>query len=243
MTGIARCGARLMLVVDGLEAAYGLSQVLFGVTLRVDAGRLVTLLGRNGMGKTTTVRAIMGLLPVRAGRVRFEDTPLDGCRRTGSPRPASGWCPRAGRSSRTSPCTRTWWPPPATPAGERAVDARARLRAVSASGARARSLGGTLSGGEQQMLAIGRALMTNPQLLILDEATEGLAPLVRAEIWRCLAALKAAGLSILLIDKNVEALTRLADRHYVLRRGGWCGTARRPSCARSADVQHRYLGV
>ena len=233
-----------MLVVDGLEAAYGLSQVLFGVTLRVDAGRLVTLLGRNGMGKTTTVRAMMGLLPIRAGRVRFEDTPLHGLPPHRIAQAGLGLVPE-GRQ--VFPNLTVYENLVATAGNRRQVSEPWTVERVYGLfpplAARARSLGGTLSGGEQQMLAIGRALMTNPKLLILDEATEGLAPLVRAEIWRCLAALKAAGLSILLIDKNVEALTRLADHHYVLEKGRvvWDGTS--SELRARADVQHRYLGV
>jgi branched-chain amino acid transport system ATP-binding protein len=151
---------------------------------------------------------------------------------------ASAWCPRAGRSFRPSLCGRTWWRRRRT---VWTVDAVFSLFPQLA--ARARALGGTLSGGEQQMLAIGRALMTNPRLLILDEATEGLAPLVRAEIWRCLERVKAGGQSILVIDKNVRALTRIADSHYVLEKGRivWSGTS--AELQQREDVQHRYLGV
>ena len=233
-----------MLEVSGLEAGYGDGRVLFGVTLRVDAGRLVTLLGRNGMGKTTTVRAMMGLLPVRAGRVRFDDVALDGLPPHRIAQAGLGLVPE-GRQ--VFPNLTVWENLVATAGNRRQVSEPWTAERVYALfpplATRAKSLGGTLSGGEQQMLAIGRALMTNPKLLILDEATEGLAPLVRAEIWRCLAALKAAGLSILLIDKNVEALTRLADHHYVLEKGRvvWDGTS--SELRASAEVQHRYLGV
>jgi len=233
-----------MLVVDGLEAAYGLSQVLFGVTLRVDAGRLVTLLGRNGMGKTTTVRAMMGLLPIRAGHVRFEDTTLHGLPPHRIAQAGLGLVPE-GRQ--VFPNLTVYENLVATAGNRRQVSEPWTVERVYGLfpplAARARSLGGTLSGGEQQMLAIGRALMTNPKLLILDEATEGLAPLIRAEIWRCLGRLKAEGLAVLVIDKNVEALTRLADRHYLIERGRvvWTGTS--PELAGAPDVQHRYLGV
>ena len=233
-----------MLVIDRLEAAYGLSQVLFGVTLRVDAGRLVTLLGRNGMGKTTTVRAIMGLLPVRAGGVHFDDRALHGLAPHRIAQAGLGLVPE-GRQVFPNLTVRENLV--ATASNRRAVAEPWTVERVyelfPQLAARARSLAGTLSGGEQQMLAIGRALMTNPRLLILDEATEGLAPLIRAEIWRCLATLKAAGLSILVIDKNVEALTRLADHHYVLEKGRvvWDGTSAELSAR--ADVQHRHLGV
>jgi branched-chain amino acid transport system ATP-binding protein len=229
-----------MLVVDGLEAAYGLSQVLFGVTLRVDAGRLVTLLGRNGMGKTTTVRAMMGLIPVRAGRVRFDDVALDGLPPHRIAQAGLGLVPE-GRQ--VFPNLSVYENLVATAGNRRHATEPWTVERVYALfpplAARARSLGGTLSGGEQQMLAIGRALMTNPKLLILDEATEGLAPLVRAEIWRCLAALKAAGLSILLIDKNVEALTRLAGHHRAGEgRVVWDASAE----LRASAASHRYLG-
>jgi branched-chain amino acid transport system ATP-binding protein len=233
-----------MLRLEGLEAAYGVSQVLFGITLAVEPGQLVTLLGRNGMGKTTTVRATMGLLPARAGRVHFEGRPLHGLPAHRVAQAGLGLVPEgrqvfANLTVRenlvATAANRRRGPAPWTV--ERVFELFPQLAM------RARSLGATLSGGEQQMLAVGRALMTNPRLLILDEATEGLAPLIRAEIWSCLARLKASGLSILLIDKHVEALTRLADRHYVLEKGRvvWHGTS--AELRARPDVQHRYLGV
>jgi branched-chain amino acid transport system ATP-binding protein len=233
-----------MLRLEGLEAAYGLSQVLFGITLRVESGQVVTLLGRNGMGKTTTVRAIMGLLPLRAGRVEFEGRPLHGLASHRIARAGLGLVPE-GRQVFPNLTVRENLV--ATAANRRGDGEPWTVERVFALfpplAARARGLGSTLSGGEQQMLAIGRALMTNPRLLILDEATEGLAPLIRAEIWGCLARLKTSGLSILLIDKHVEALTRLADHHYVLEKGRvvWSGTS--AELRASAAVQHRYLGV
>jgi branched-chain amino acid transport system ATP-binding protein len=233
-----------MLVVERLEAAYGVSQVLFGIDLVVDAGRLVTLLGRNGMGKTTTVRAMMGLLPLRAGRVEFEGRALHGLPPHRIAQAGLGLVPE-GRQVFPNLTVRENLV--ATAANRRRVAEPWTVERVfelfPQLAARARSMGATLSGGEQQMLAIGRALMTNPRLLILDEATEGLAPLIRAEIWRCLERLKAGGLAILLIDKNVEALTRMADHHYVLEKGRvvWNGTS--AALRTSADVQRRYLGV
>jgi len=233
-----------MLRLQGLQAAYGVSQVLFDITLEVGAGQLVTLLGRNGMGKTTTVRAVMGIVPVRAGRVFFEDRALHGLPPHRVARAGLGLVPE-GRQIFPNLTVRENLV--ATAANRRRAPEPWTLERVFALlpqlAARARSLGGTLSGGEQQMLAIGRALMTNPRLLILDEATEGLAPLIRTEIWRCLERLKASGLAILLIDKNVEALTRLADHHYVLDKGRvvWDGTS--AELRARADVQHRYLGV
>jgi branched-chain amino acid transport system ATP-binding protein len=233
-----------MLRLVGLEAAYGVSQVLFGITLGVDAGEMVTLLGRNGMGKTTTVRAVMGIVRLRAGRVDFEGRALHGLPSHRVARAGLGLVPEGRQvfpnltvreNLVATAANRRRVPEPWTV--ERVFDLLPQLAA------RARSLGATLSGGEQQMLAIGRALMTNPSLLILDEATEGLAPLIRDEIWGCLARLKAGGLSILLIDKHVEALTRLADHHYVLEKGRvvWDGTS--AELRARPDVQHRYLGV
>ena len=233
-----------MLRLQGLQAAYGVSQVLFDITLEVGAGQLVTLLGRNGMGKTTTVHAVMGIVPVRAGRVFFEDRALHGLPPHRVARAGLGLVPE-GRQIFPNLTVRENLV--ATAANRRRAPEPWTLERVFALlpqlAARARSLGGTLSGGEQQMLAIGRALMTNPRLLILDEATEGLAPLIRTEIWRCLERLKASGLAILLIDKNVEALTRLADHHYVLEKGRvvWDGTS--AELRARADIQHRYLGV
>jgi branched-chain amino acid transport system ATP-binding protein len=233
-----------MLRLERLEAAYGVSQVLFGITLGVDAGRMVTLLGRNGMGKTTTVRAVMGLVPIRAGGVHFEGRALQGL---GSHRIAQAGIGLVPEGRQVFPNLTVRENLVATAANRLRAPEPWTVERIFALfpqlADRARSMGATLSGGEQQMLAIGRALMTNPRLLILDEATEGLAPLIRAEIWSCLARLKAGGLSILLIDKHVEALTRLADHHYVLEKGRvvWSGTsAELRACA---DVQHRYLGV
>jgi branched-chain amino acid transport system ATP-binding protein len=233
-----------MLRLEGLEAAYGVSQVLFGITLGVDAGQMVTLLGRNGMGKTTTVRAVMGIVPVRAGAVHFEGRALQGL---GSYQVAQAGIGLVPEGRQVFPNLTVHENLVATAANRRRAPEPWTVERVFALfpqlGARARSMGATLSGGEQQMLAIGRALMTNPGLLILDEATEGLAPLIRAEIWACLARLKAGGLSILLIDKHVEALTRLADHHYVLEKGRvvWNGTS--AELRARADVQHRYLGI
>ncbi len=234
-----------MLVVEGLETFYGDSQVLFAMDLRVEAGEVVTLLGRNGMGKTTTVRSLMGLVTPRAGTIRFCGHEITGMPPFAVARAGLGLVPE-GRQVFPNLTVRenlvATARPAAVDAGEpwtlpRVLDLFRPLRE------RLSAFGDQLSGGEQQMLAIGRALMTNPRLLILDEATEGLAPLVRAEIWRTLAALKAAGLPILIIDKNVTALARLADRHIIIEKGRavWTGT----SAELSADpaLSHRYLGV
>jgi branched-chain amino acid transport system ATP-binding protein len=233
-----------MLKLAGVESFYGASQALFGMELEVGAGQVVTLMGRNGMGKTTTVNSIMGIVPPRKGAIEFAGHALRGLPAFRVAKLGIGLVPEgrqifpnlsvrenlvassANRHGRAVPWTLT-----------RVFEFFPRLAE------RQGNLGNQLSGGEQQMLAIGRALMTNPKLLVLDEATEGLAPIIRQEIWRCLANLKEEGQSILLIDKNVQALIRLADRHYIIEKGRtvWSGS----SAALAADtaLQHRYLGV
>jgi len=233
-----------MLQVRGLETAYGQSQVLFGVSLDIAEGEVVTLLGRNGMGKTTTVLSLMGVVRPRAGEVRFAGAALAGLPSYRVAQAGLGLVPE-GRQVFPNLTVR-----------ENLVATAANRRGASSPWTLARvyglfprlqerqhNYGNQLSGGEQQMLAIGRALMTNPGLLILDEATEGLAPLVRADIHRSIAQLKAEGLAILVIDKDVRALTRVADRHYVLEKGRvvWQGSSAELSA--SEDVQHRYLGI
>jgi len=233
-----------MLVVEALEAAYGVSQVLFGVTFRVDAGEVVTLLGRNGMGKTTTVRAIMGILRPKSGTVRFDGRMLAGLPSYRVARAGLGLVPEGRQifpnltvreNLVATAANRGARPDPWTLAKVFALFPRLAERRA--------NLGNQLSGGEQQMLAIARALMTNPRLLLLDEATEGLAPLIRADIYRSIEKMKAAGLAILVIDKDVKALTRIADRHFVLEKGRvvWSGTS--AELAADESVQHRYLGV
>jgi branched-chain amino acid transport system ATP-binding protein len=233
-----------VLTVEGLEAAYGVSQVLFGVSLRVGAGEVVTLLGRNGMGKTTTVRALMGIVPPRRGRVELDGRPLHGLPPHRVAQAGLGLVPE-GRQVFPNLTVRENLVATAANRGNSAdpwtVDRIFALFPQLA--ARARAMALTLSGGEQQMLAIGRALMTNPRLLLLDEATEGLAPLIRSEIWACLERLKASGLSILLIDKHVGAMTRLADTHYVLEKGRVVWSGRSAELRAREDIQHRYLGV
>jgi branched-chain amino acid transport system ATP-binding protein len=233
-----------MLKVEGLDTAYGLSQVLFGVSLDIAEGEVVTLLGRNGMGKTTTVLSIMGIVRPKGGSIRMGGQPLAGLPSYRVAKAGLGLVPEgrqvfpnltvrenlvataANRSGRAAPWTL-----------ERVFGLFPSLQE------RQRHFGNQLSGGEQQMLAIGRALMTNPKLLILDEATEGLAPLVRTDIYRSIEQLKAESLSILIIDKDVRALTRVADRHYVLEKGRvvWSGSS--AQLRENRDVQHRYLGV
>jgi branched-chain amino acid transport system ATP-binding protein len=233
-----------LLVVDGIETCYGHSQVLFGLSLTIAAGEMVTLMGRNGMGKTTTVRSIMGLTHARAGAIRFAGTDIRTLPAYRVAQLGIGLVPE-GRQIFSNLTTRENLVATAANRGgaaepwtlDKVCDLFPRL------GERLDRMGSQLSGGEQQMLAIGRALMTNPRLVILDEATEGLAPLIRDEIWHCLTHLKAAGQSILLIDKNVEALTRIADRHYLIERGRivWSGTS--AQLAAAPEVQHRYLGI
>ena len=232
-----------MLAVAHLQAAYGPAQVLFDVSFRVEAGEVVTLIGRNGMGKTTTIATIMGLLPACGGTAAFEGRSLLGLPPHQIAQTGLGLVPEGRQIFPTLTVEENL----IATAARRFAAPRWTLERVyrffPQLAERRRHLGQELSGGEQQMLAIGRALMTNPKLLILDEATEGLAPLMRAEIWRCLAGLKAAGLSILLIDKNVEALTRIADRHYIIEKGQvvWAGTS--PQLAAASDIQHRYLSI
>jgi branched-chain amino acid transport system ATP-binding protein len=233
-----------LLELSEVETRYGLSQVLFGVSLAVGRGEVITLMGRNGMGKTTTVRSIMGLTRAEAGSVRFDGREIRALASFRVAQLGIGLVPE-GRQIFPNLTVRENL---LAAAGERTHSAKPwtlprvyqlfpQLTALQD------RMGIQLSGGEQQMLAVGRALMTNPRLLILDEATEGLAPLIRMEIWRCLAQLKAEGLSILIIDKNVEALIRLADRHYLIERGRivWSGGSQ--TLAAAPEIQHRYLGI
>ncbi len=233
-----------LLEVEALEAAYGSSQVLFGIAFDIRAGEVATLLGRNGMGKTTTVRALLGLTRAKAGSVRFRGERIE--------RLAPDRIARMGLA--VVPEGRQIFPNLSVRENLVAFAARRnasadpwtldRVHALFPRLAeRASHMGGQLSGGEQQMLAIGRALMTNPHLLVLDEATQGLAPLIREEIWRCLDALRAQGQTILVIDKYVRRLVRLADRHTIIERGRvvWQGD----SGALAADpaLWQRYVGV
>jgi branched-chain amino acid transport system ATP-binding protein len=233
-----------MLTLSGVETFYGRSQVLFGVDLSVDAGEVVTLMGRNGMGKTTTVRSILGLTPPKRGKVSFDGREVAGLPPHRIGRLGIGLVPEGRQIF------------PTLTVRENLV-ATAANRAQSASpwsleriyelfprlGERHGQLGRSLSGGEQQMLAIGRAMMTNPRLLVLDEATEGLAPLIREEIWSVIERLKAAGQSILVIDKNLSALKRIADRHFIMEKGVvvWAGDS--AALDADPDIAHRYLGV
>ena len=229
-----------MLELRDVETAYGRSQVLFGVSLECAASQVVSLLGRNGMGKTTTVKSIMGLCAPKAGEIRFDGKPIRGLPSYRIAKAGIGLVPE-GRQVFPNLTVRENLVATARRTGqwtlERVFGFFPQLEE------RQNNYGNQLSGGEQQMLAIGRALMTNPRLLILDEATEGLAPLIRQEIYRSIAQLKAEGLSILVIDKDVRALTRVADRHYVLEKGRvvWSGSP--AELAADRNLQHRYLGV
>lgn len=237
--------AEPLLTVEGIDTAYGQSQVLHGLSLAIGEGEVVTLMGRNGMGKTTTVRSIMGLTPAAAGSIRFRGQEIRRFPAYRTARLGLGLVPEGRRIFPNLTVHENLVATATTPGAEirdpwtleRTLAMFPRLAE------RASNMGNQLSGGEQQMLAIARALMTNPALLILDEATEGLAPLIRQEIWDCLKTLKGAGQSILVIDKDVRALSRLADRHYIVEKGriAWSGDG----AALLADplIHARYLGV
>ena len=236
--------APLLLKAEGLEAAYGSSQVLFGIGLELRSGEVATLLGRNGMGKTTTVRALLGLTPARAGSVTFRGERVERRRPDQIARMGVALVPEGRQifpnlsvrenllafSENRDRADRPW--------------TLERVLALFPSlASRIGRMGNQLSGGEQQMLAIGRALITNPALVILDEATEGLAPLIREEVWRCLSMLRAEGQTILVIDKHVERLIPLADHHTIIERGrvAWHGSS--AQLAADRGLWHRYLGV
>jgi branched-chain amino acid transport system ATP-binding protein len=218
--------------------------VLFGLALEIRAGEVATLLGRNGMGKTTTVRSILGLTPPRSGAVTFRGERIERRSADRNARAGIALVPEGRQIFPNLTVRENLVAFAENRCGARDPWTLERVYALFPRLAeRADNMGNQLSGGEQQMLAIGRALMTNPHLLVLDEATEGLAPLIREEIWRCLAALKAAGQTILVIDKYVERLVRVADRHTIVERGrvAWQGTSAELDADRG--LWHRYLGV
>jgi branched-chain amino acid transport system ATP-binding protein len=233
-----------LLTIKGLESGYGESQVLFGIDLDVGNGEVVSLLGRNGMGKTTLVLTLMGLLPATAGHIRFAGDPISRLPAFRIAQAGLGLVPEGrhvfptltveenliATSARRTPQGSPW-------TLERVYGFFPRLAE------RRRHYGNQLSGGEQQMLAIGRALMTNPKLLILDEATEGLAPLIRQEIWERLGVLKREGLTILLIDKNIDHLLRLADRHLIMERGRIVWSGGSAALAAERQTRDRYLSI
>jgi len=233
-----------LLDIQGLETAYGNSQVLFGLDMQLQAGTTSTLLGRNGMGKTTTVRSILGLTPARSGSIRFRGERIEGLSPDRIARMGVALVPEGRQIF------------PNLTVQENLIAFAARRNASAEPWTleriyhlfpvleqRARNMGNQLSGGEQQMLAIGRALMTNPHLLILDEATEGLAPLIREDIWRCLDTLSAQGQSVLVIDKYVQRLIALAGHHTIMERGRavWSGDS--ATLAAQPELWHRYVGI
>ena len=233
-----------LLEVSSIETCYGLSQVLFGMSLVIEPGEMVTLMGRNGMGKTTTVRSIMGLTPAMKGTILFLGRAIHALPAYQVAKIGIGLVPEGRQvfpnltvreNLVATAANRSKAAEPWTLAKVCALFPRLAERTA--------NMANQLSGGEQQMLAIGRALMTNPKLLILDEATEGLAPLIREEIWNCLSMLKGRGQSVLVIDKNVANLSRIADRHYIIERGRtvWSGTSEQ--LIAEPDLQHRYLGI
>ena len=233
-----------MLSVHGIDTAYGASQVLFGVSLEVGAGEVVGLLGRNGMGKTTTVRSIMGLTPPHKGEVRLEGVLVSGQPAHRTARRGIGLVPEGRRIfpnlSAEENLVATARNPVAKPDAwtlARVYELFPRLQE------RRRNLGNQLSGGEQQMLAIARALLTNPKLLVLDEATEGLAPLLREDIWRSIKQLKAENQAILIVDSNLSEMLNITDRSYILEKGRvvWGGSS--PDLAAQPEVKRRYLGI
>jgi branched-chain amino acid transport system ATP-binding protein len=233
----------MLLDVRNIASSYGLSQVLFGVSFCVGDGEVVTLMGRNGMGKTTTVRSLMGLVRPHGGEIHFRGERVDGLPPHRIARLGLGLVPEGRHifpnltvrenlrmAERRRNGADAW-------TVERVFDMFPRLAE------RAANRGNHLSGGEQQMLAIGRALMTNPTLLVLDEATEGLAPRIREEIWAKLEELKKTGLAIVIIDKDVEALCAFADRHYILEKGEVIWTGSTAELTADKELQDRYLGV
>jgi len=232
-----------MLSVERLAASYGPAQVLFDISFSVGPGEVVTLIGRNGMGKTTTILALMGLLPPEGGTANFDGLSLVGLPPFQIAQAGIGLVPEGRQVFPTLTVEENL----IATAASRSAAARWTLDRVYSFfpplAERRGHMGNELSGGEQQMLAIGRALMTNPKLLILDEATEGLAPKIRSEIWQCLALLKQEGQAILIVDKHLEALLRFADRHVVIEKGHvvWSGT----SAALAADptIRQCYLQI
>jgi branched-chain amino acid transport system ATP-binding protein len=233
-----------VLRIEGLQASYGRSQVLFDVHLSVGQGEVVTLLGRNGMGKTTTIRSIMGLLRPGGGEIKFHAASIAGLAPETIARLGLGLVPEGRQifprltveENLVATAANRLGRAPAWTLPE-VYSLFPRLKE------RRRQSGRTLSGGEQQMLAIGRALMTNPLLLILDEATEGLAPVIRNEIWSCIELLKSRGQSILMIDKNLKVLKRIADRHYVIEKGRTIWSGGGADMERDAQLVQRYIGL
>ncbi|HWK60581.1 MAG TPA: ABC transporter ATP-binding protein [Eoetvoesiella sp.] len=232
-----------MLKVSNLQAGYGESQVLFGIDFEIQRGEVVTLLGRNGMGKTTTVSSLMGIVRPCGGAIVFNGKSIFGSQPYEVARAGLGLVPEGRQVFPNLTVQENLLATASAREGDGTWVLESVLALFPGLVPRLHSMAGLLSGGEQQMLAVGRALMTNPSLLVLDEATEGLAPLIRNEIWRVLQTLRNAGQSILIIDKNVDALARLADRHYILEKGRimWSGTS--PALLADGSLRQRFLGV
>jgi branched-chain amino acid transport system ATP-binding protein len=232
------------LLLRGVETFYGSSQALFGVDMALNEGEVVTLLGRNGMGKTTTVRSIMGMTPATRGSIKFEGREIQGLPSYAIARLGFGLVPEGRQIFPNLTLLENLLVTAANRFGTRDPYTLDRVFSIFPRLAeRLDHYGSQLSGGEQQMLAIARALMTNPKILILDEATEGLAPIVREEIWGGLKLLKARGESILVIDKNLDALMRIADRHYIMERGQVVWSGNSGAMVRDPTLKSRYLGV
>ncbi len=232
-----------MLTVETLKAAYGAAQVLFDVSFAVSEGEMVTLLGRNGMGKTTTISTIMGLMPAGGGRIMFDGLQLGGLPPYRVAQAGLGLVPEGRQIFPTLNVEENLIATAAARFGTPRWQIKDVYQMFPSLAERRRNMGNQLSGGEQQMLAIGRSLMTNPKLLILDESTEGLAPLIRNEIWASLKRLKAEGQAILLVDKHIDALLKLADRHVVIEKGHvvWSGSS--AALVNDPTVRQRYLQV
>jgi branched-chain amino acid transport system ATP-binding protein len=232
-----------MLSVDRLAASYGPAQVLFDICFSVGTGEVVTLIGRNGMGKTTTIFALMGLLPAHGGTVVFDGLPLIGLPPFRIAQAGLGLVPEGRQVFPTLTAEENLIATSAARFGAARWTLDRVYNFFPSLAERRSHMGNELSGGEQQMLAIGRALMTNPKLLILDEATEGLAPKIRAEIWQCLARLKQEGQAILIVDKHLDALLRIADRHVVIEKGHVVWTGSSDALAADQIVRQHYLQV
>ncbi len=233
-----------MLQVSDLSTYYGSSQALFGMQLNVAAGEVVTLLGRNGMGKTTTINSIMGIVKPASGEITYKGQSIAGRRPFTIAKLGIGLVPEGRQIFPNLTVHENLVATATTGHGKATKWTLERVLAMfPLLQARLSSMGNLLSGGEQQMLAIGRALMINPDLLLLDDATEGLAPMVRKEIWASLAELKAEGLSILVVDKNLNDLIALADRHYVVEKGGIAWSGDTASLRKESWVRETYLGV
>lgn len=228
-----------MLILDNLEAGYGQARVLFGMSLEAKAGEIISLIGRNGMGKSTTVKSIMGMIKPTGGTISFADTIINRLPPNAVARLGIGLVPEGRRvfASLSVEENLVATSRPGAWTLQRVVKLFPRLEE------RKRQLARTLSGGEQQMLAIGRALLTNPRLLILDEATEGLAPIIRTEIWHCLHELKNIGQTILVIDKNLSEMATLVDRHNIVDKGRVVWTGSPAALAADQELSHRYLGI